>query len=123
MKPRMNEEAKIRRTAVQGIRDESESCAINDESTSSQLIADSCDLNLTARKKGEQWLEEKKSQSTTGELESVRLSVGRPDQDTLNNSSPRSSAGSDDRQPLCVFALRTECPFTSTRHKVTLYFL
>lgn len=60
MKPRMNEEAKIWRTAVQGMRDEPGSCAINDESTSSQLIADSCDLNLTARKKGEQRLEEKK---------------------------------------------------------------
>lgn len=52
----------------------------------------------------------KKSQSITAiERTGIRLSVGRPDQDTLNNSSPRSNAGSDDGQPPCVFALRVEC--------------
>lgn len=109
--------------AVHGARDEPGSRAITDES--SQLTADLCDLNLVARKKGDPTRAAgggsgKKSQGTTAiERTGIRLSVGRLDQDTLNNSSPRSNAGSDDRQPPCVFALRVECAptlFPQKRH-------
>lgn len=107
---------KMRRLPYMGARDELGGRAITDGSTSLQLTADLCDLNLAARKKRDP--EGRAARGGPGKNRRVlrrtgiRLSVGRPDQDTLNNSSPRSSAGSNDRQPPCVFALRVECAST-----------
>jgi len=108
----MNEEATI---AVHGARDDPGSCAIAGEPTSLQLTADRCDLNLATRKKGE--IRPGKNRGAP-RRSGIRLSVGRPDQDTLNNSSPGSSAGSDDRQAsLRVCALASSAaPTLFPRH-------
>lgn len=71
-----------------------------DESRSSQLtVVDPCDLNRARR---ESRRTGKKSQGSPANRSSggtgIRLSVDRPDQETLNNSSTGSSTGLDDSQ-------------------------
>lgn len=101
MEPRMNEEARKATTAVHGARDDPGS------RESSQLTGDSCDLNLArSRKKEGSGERPGKNRGVpprwSSGPESVCLSAPTGDQDTLNNSSPGSNAGSHDRPSPCA---------------------